>query len=87
MIRDFVHTTTQPGIVTRHVFSAGAHYDPANLGFGPLVCHNDDLLQPGGGYPDHPHQDLEIVTWVLSGVLLHTDSTGPTRRYRTLRVP
>jgi quercetin 2,3-dioxygenase len=64
--------------VTRHSFSFGPHYDPANLGFGPLVCHNDDLLQPGGGYPDHPHRDLEIVTWVLSGVLLHTDSTGHT---------
>ena len=64
--------------VTRHSFSFGPHYDPANLGFGPLVCHNDDLLAPGGGYPDHPHRDLEIVTWVLSGVLLHTDSTGHT---------
>jgi quercetin 2,3-dioxygenase len=64
--------------LTRHSFSFGPHYDPANLGFGPLVCHNDDLLQPGGGYPDHPHRDLEIVTWVLSGVLLHTDSTGHT---------
>jgi redox-sensitive bicupin YhaK (pirin superfamily) len=71
-------STHEADRVTRHSFSFGRHYDPANLGFGPLVCHNDDLLQPGGGYPDHPHQDLEIVTWVLSGVLLHTDSTGHT---------
>jgi len=61
---------------THHSFSFGPHYDPANLGFGPLVCHNDDLLVPGGGYPDHPHTDLEIVTWVLEGALVHTDSTG-----------
>jgi redox-sensitive bicupin YhaK (pirin superfamily) len=71
-------TTHETDRVTRHSFSFGPHYDPANLGFGPLVCHNDELLQPGGGYPDHPHRDLEIVTWVLSGVLLHTDSTGHT---------
>jgi len=43
-----------------------------------MVCHNDDLLDPGAGYPDHPHADLEIVTWVLEGVLLHTDSAGNT---------
>lgn len=64
------------GRTTRHSFSFGPHYDPANLGFGPLVCHNDDVLAPGAGYPDHPHSDLEIVTWVLEGALVHTDSTG-----------
>jgi redox-sensitive bicupin YhaK (pirin superfamily) len=66
--------------VTRHSFSFGPHYDPANLGFGPLVCHNDDVLDPVrsrvAGYPDHPHSELEIVTWVLEGALVHTDSTG-----------
>ena len=69
-------STTERGRVTRHSFSFGRHYDPANLGFGPMVCHNDDLLDPGAGYPDHPHQDLEIVTWVLSGALVHTDDEG-----------
>jgi quercetin 2,3-dioxygenase len=61
---------------TRHSFSFGPHYDPANLGFGPLVAHNDDEVAPGGGYPDHPHRDVEIVTWVLDGALVHTDSLG-----------
>lgn len=65
-----------PGRMTRHSFSFGPHYDPANLGFGPMVCHNDDVLAPDAGYPDHPHTDLEIVTWVLEGALVHTDSTG-----------
>jgi len=64
------------GRLTRHSFSFGPHFDPTNLGFGPLVCHNDDELAPGAGYPDHPHSELEIVTWVLEGALVHTDSTG-----------
>jgi redox-sensitive bicupin YhaK (pirin superfamily) len=68
--------TTAPGRVTRHSFSFGAHYDPANLSFGQLVCHNDDVVDPGFGYDDHPHRDLEIVTWVLSGALSHRDSAG-----------
>lgn len=67
---------TAAGRVTRHSFSFGPHYDPANLGFGPLVCHNDDLVEPGSGYAEHPHSELEIVTWVLEGALVHTDSTG-----------
>lgn len=69
-------SSTADGRVTRHSFSFGPHYDPANLGFGPLVCHNDDVLDPSSGYPDHPHSELEIVTWVLEGALVHTDSTG-----------
>jgi redox-sensitive bicupin YhaK (pirin superfamily) len=68
--------TTAPGRVTRHSFSFGAHYDPANVSFGQLVCHNDDLVDPGFGYDDHPHRDVEIVTWVLSGALSHRDSAG-----------
>ena len=75
-------TTTRADRLTRHSFSFGEHYDPANLGFGPMICHNDDVLDPGGGYPDHPHADLEIVTWVLDGVLLHTDDAGNTDELR-----
>jgi redox-sensitive bicupin YhaK (pirin superfamily) len=75
-------SSTATGRVTRHSFSFGPHYDPANLGFGPLVCHNDDLLDPsqaaGAGYAEHPHTELEIVTWVLEGALVHTDSSGAT---------
>lgn len=68
--------TVEAGRETRHSFSFGRHYDPANLGFGLLVSHNDDLLAPGAGYPDHPHQEIEVVTWVLSGALAHRDSVG-----------
>jgi redox-sensitive bicupin YhaK (pirin superfamily) len=68
--------TRAEGRTTSHSFSFGAHYDPGNIGFGLLVAHNDELLPPGTGYPDHPHADLEIVTVVLSGALRHTSSVG-----------
>lgn len=69
-------STSGAGRLTHHSFSFGEHYDPGNLGFGPLVCHNDERLDPGAGYPDHPHSGLEIVTWVLEGALVHTSSDG-----------
>ena len=68
--------TEAAGITTRHAFSFGAHYDPDNIGFGSLLAHNDERLSSGRGFDDHPHRDTEIVTWVLSGSLLHEDSTG-----------
>ena len=61
---------------TLHSFSFGLHYDPENVAFGPLLAHNDDRVQTGAGYPDHPHRDTEIVTWVLEGSLVHEDSAG-----------
>ena len=63
---------------TRHSFSFGEHYDPGNVGFGALVCHDDHRLRPGTGFPEHAHTDVEIVTWVLDGAVAHTDSTGAT---------
>lgn len=73
-------SSADAGRVTRHSFSFGPHYDPTNLGFGPLVCHNDDLLDPArsdpAGYAEHGHAELEIVTWVIEGALVHTDSSG-----------
>lgn len=68
--------TEVPGISTRHAFSFGHHYDPDNVGFGTLLAHNDERLISGSGFDDHPHADTEILTWVLSGALLHEDSTG-----------
>jgi redox-sensitive bicupin YhaK (pirin superfamily) len=68
--------TTSEWLDSRHSFSFGAHYDPANVGFGFLVAHNDETVAPGTGFATHPHQDLEIVTWVLRGALAHRDSQG-----------
>jgi redox-sensitive bicupin YhaK (pirin superfamily) len=68
----------EPGRYTQHSFSFGDHYDPERLGFGPMVCHDDHLLGPGRGFDTHRHSGLEIVTWVVSGALRHTDSSGST---------
>ncbi|HEY0237161.1 MAG TPA: pirin family protein [Friedmanniella sp.] len=62
--------------VTQHSFSFGEHYDPENVGFGPLVALNDETVRAGEGYAEHTHRDVEIVTWVLSGVLVHSDSSA-----------
>jgi redox-sensitive bicupin YhaK (pirin superfamily) len=61
---------------SRHSFSFGPHYDPANTHFGLLVVSNDDRVRPNGGFGTHRHRDMEIVTWVLSGRLEHRDSEG-----------
>lgn len=59
-----------------HSFSFGGHYDPGNVGHGDLIVLNDDTVRAGGGFGAHPHRDMEIVTWVLSGEVAHQDSTG-----------
>jgi redox-sensitive bicupin YhaK (pirin superfamily) len=66
----------QAGIDTRHAFSFSGFYDPDNTGFGLLVACNEERLAPGAGFAEHRHRDVEIVTWVVEGVLEHRDSTG-----------
>jgi hypothetical protein len=68
--------TTMPGITTTHGFSSGAHYDPANLSFGRLIAHDVHVLAPGAGFDRHLHRGLEIVSWVLSGTLLHDGASA-----------
>lgn len=58
---------------TRHSFSYGGYYDADNLGFGVLTACNEDRLVAGRGYDPHRHSDVEIVTWMLDGQLVHTD--------------
>jgi quercetin 2,3-dioxygenase len=59
-----------------HSFSYGPHYDPANTHFGFLVVNNTDVVAPGSGFGMHRHSDIEIVTWPISGMLMHEDSAG-----------
>ncbi|MGI8809591.1 MAG: pirin family protein [Acidimicrobiales bacterium] len=68
--------TALPWLESHHSFSFSRHYDPANTGHGLLLVNNDDIVRAGTGFSTHPHQDMEIVTWVLAGELEHKDSTG-----------
>ncbi|MGH3684242.1 MAG: pirin family protein [Pseudonocardiaceae bacterium] len=68
--------TTISWLDSKHSFSFGGHYDPANTHHGLLLVNNDDIVRPGSGFETHPHRDMEIVTWVLQGSLVHQDSTG-----------
>jgi redox-sensitive bicupin YhaK (pirin superfamily) len=68
-------TRTQD-VTTLHSFSYGAHYDPDNIAFGPIIAINEESVQPGAGYDAHHHADVEILTWVLDGALAHEDTTG-----------
>ena len=68
---------TQMGwLDSKHSFSFGHHYNPTNTHFGLLLVNNDDIVEPGTGFETHPHRDMEIVTWVLDGGLVHQDSQG-----------
>ena len=70
--------TRIPWLDSHHSFSFGQHYDAENVGHGLLLVSNDDLVRAGTGFSTHPHQDMEIVTWVLNGELEHKDSEGNT---------
>lgn len=64
------------GIDTRHAFSFAGYYDPDDVGFGLLMACNEERLAPGAGFAEHPHRDVEIVTWVIEGELEHVGPDG-----------
>ncbi|WP_392970576.1 pirin family protein [Streptomyces sp. LN245] len=61
---------------SKHSFSFSHNYDPRNTHHGLLLVNNDDIVRAGKGFETHPHEDMEIVTWVLQGSLVHQDSVG-----------
>mgnify|MGYP001174274810 CR=1 FL=1 len=63
-------------LYSRHSFSFGNYFDPANTHYSVLRVINDDIIAPGMGFGEHPHRDMEIVTWMIDGSLKHGDSLG-----------
>lgn len=70
------HFSDYGWLKTYWLFSFSDYYDPENIEFGALRVFNDDVVEPGKGFPTHPHREMEIVTIVLSGELSHKDSMG-----------
>lgn len=69
--------TTEIGwLHSHHSFSFGRYYDPNNMGYRSLRVINDDIVEPRGGFGEHGHDNMEIITWVIKGTLRHADSTG-----------
>lgn len=59
-----------------HHFSFAEYYDPARTSWGALRVWNDDIIAPRSGFPPHPHNDMEIITYVRRGAISHRDSLG-----------
>ena len=62
-----------------HHFSFADYYNPNNINFGVLRVLNDDIVEPGRGFDTHPHQNMEILSYVVEGTLTHADSMGNER--------
>lgn len=67
---------------SRHSFSFGQYRDERNMGYSVLRVINDDIIAPGQGFGEHPHRDMEIITWMIDGSLRHGDSLGNMRELR-----
>lgn len=74
--RDLRGKTDMGWLDSKHTFSFGHFMDPNRLGFRSLRVINDDIVAPGAGFGEHPHDNMEIISYVLEGALKHKDSMG-----------
>jgi len=63
-------------LTARHHFSFARYYDPQRVGYPPLLVWNDDKIQAGTGFGMHPHDNMEIITYIRQGAITHRDNMG-----------
>ncbi len=89
MMKTVVHRADSRGhanhgwLNANHSFSFGGWYNPDRVNFGAIRVLNDDVIAPGAGFPTHPHDNMEIITIPLSGILEHKDSMGNVAQIKT----
>ncbi len=73
---DMIGAAEHGWLSARHHFSFAEYMNPERMGLGPLRVWNDDWIKAGTGFPEHPHKDMEIITYLRSGAITHEDSMG-----------
>jgi len=74
--KENMYTSNLGWLESRFHFSFADYYDSENMNFGVLRVLNDDIIHPKGGFPTHPHKDMEIISYIVKGEITHQDSMG-----------
>lgn len=70
------HFSDMGWLQTYRLFSFSSYYDPENINHGALRVFNDDIVRPQTGFDTHPHEEMEIISVILSGEMTHRDTMG-----------
>ena len=76
-------TANHGWLISKHTFSFAGYYNPDRVNFGALRVLNDDIVKPGMGFGQHPHENMEIISIPISGSLAHKDSVGNEQEIKT----